>query len=282
MKILRTIWKAFANRAGKISIHVVPLLPFLPPTRPVLLPILLTLASAIGTAAAEAVSVSPDPHFRLGKLLVSDDFDRGLDRWTTELEKGGTVTAREGKMEIDVPGGGTIWLKSPLEGPVLIEYEATVIRAGGPNDRVSDLNCFWMARDARSPADIFATSRSGAFADYDQLECYYVGLGGNTNTTTRFRRYIGEKGNRPILPEHDLTAKEFLLTPNVAQKIQLVASGRAIAYYRDGRRLFIYDDPEPYRSGWFAFRTTWNHMAVRHFRVYALETNPASTPPPSR
>ena len=57
-----------------------------------------------------------------------------------------------------------------------------------------------------------------------------------------------------------------------------MASGRDIGY-RDGRRLFTFDDPEPYRSGWFAFRTTWNHMVIRHFRVYALDLNPA--PPPS-
>ena len=35
-----------------------------------------------------------------------------------------------------------------------------------------------MARDARSPDDLFATKRSGAFADYNPLRCYYVGLGG--------------------------------------------------------------------------------------------------------
>jgi hypothetical protein len=257
----------------------VPPLPFLPPPRLVVITALLALVPIAGFSAVDAGLSSPDPHAHAGKLLASDDFDHGLDHWATELEKGGTVTARNGSMEIDVPGGCTVWFKSPVNGPVLIEYEATVIKAGGPNDRVSDLNCFWMARDARSPADLFATPRSGAFADYDQLKCYYVGLGGNSNTTTRFRRYIGEKGNRPILPEHDLTAKEDLLMPNVAQQIQLVAFDRTIAYYRDGHRLFTYDDPAPYTSGWFAFRTTWNHMTIRHFRVYALETNPVSTPP---
>ena len=64
-----------------------------------------------------------------GKSLATDDFDHGLGRWKTELEKGGTVMAQAGKLEIDF-GGGTIWLKSPLEGAVLIEYEATVICAG--------------------------------------------------------------------------------------------------------------------------------------------------------
>ena len=74
----------------------------------------------------------------------------------------------------------------------MIQYEATVVSAGGPNDRVSDLNSFWMATDPRTPEDLFAHDRSGKFAEYNLLDMYYVGLGGNGNTTTRFRRYIGD------------------------------------------------------------------------------------------
>jgi hypothetical protein len=234
------------------------------------------VAARAQNATDRSAAIAAELHATVGRLLARDDFTHGLDQWKAELEKGGQVTAKDGRLNIDVPGGATIWLKAPLEGPLLIEYEATAVKAGGVNDRVSDLNCFWMARDARSPADLFATPRSGAFADYDQLKCYYVGLGGNTNTTTRFRRYIGEKGNRPILPEHDLTAPEFLLKPNVAQTIQLVAFEHEIAYYRDGRRIFSYQDPEPYRSGWFAFRTTWNHLVIRNLRIHSLVK--ASTP----
>ena len=39
---------------------------------------------------------------------------------------------------------------------------------------------------------MFARLRSGTFAEYNDLLTYYVGLGGNRNTTTRFRRYIGD------------------------------------------------------------------------------------------
>ncbi|HEX2855612.1 MAG TPA: DUF6250 domain-containing protein [Opitutaceae bacterium] len=245
----------------------------------VLLILALPLRSDARELAAPAMR-SPDPRFILGELLASDDFSRGLDLWQWELEKGGSVTARDGALEIDVPGGCTVWLKAPLSGATLISYEATMISAGGPNDRVSDLNCFWMARDARNPDDLFAVARSGKFSDYDQLRCYYVGHGGNTNTTTRFRRYIGEKGNRPIRPEHDLTAKEFLLVPNATQTIQLIAAGPVIGYYRDGRQLFACDDPAPYTGGWFAFRTTASHLKVKNFRVHRLL--PGTKPPADR
>lgn len=230
------------------------------------------IPQAVANDSTATLPVSPDARFKVSELLVRDDFDHGLELWKSELEKGGSVVVRDGSLEIDVPGGCTVWLKSVLSGPVLISYEATVISAGGSNDRVSDLNCFWMARDPRSPTDILGQARSGKFTDYDQLKCYYVGQGGNSNTTTRFRRYIGERGNRPLLPEHDLSAKEFLLVPNISQTIQLVAADGAIGYYRNGRQIFAYDDPQPYTSGWFAIRTVSNHLRIKNFRVYRLKT----------
>jgi hypothetical protein len=242
--------------------------------------IYIVLALVVSCAAENKVSLdplspkSPDARFVANECLVQDDFDHSIDLWKVELEKGGTVVVREGSLEIDVPGGCTVWLKSKLTGPILISYDTTVVSSGGPNDRVSDLNCFWMANDTRSVSDIFGWQRSGKFSDYDQLKCYYVGQGGNSNKTTRFRRYIGEKGNRPILPEHDLSAKEFLLEPNVSQTIQLIAAGKNISYYRDGRIIFSYDDPEPYTSGWFAIRTVTNHLRIKNFRVHRLSTSP--------
>ena len=195
----------------------------------------------------------------------TDDLAHGLAAWSIELEKGGIVDAKDGALTIDVPAGCTVWLRHELDGPVAIDYDAVAISAGGANDRVSDLNCFWMARDARSPGDVFATQRSGAFADYNELRGYYVGLGGNTNTTTRFRRYIGSPTTRPLLPEHDLRSP--LLVANRPQHVRLVADGRRIEYWHDGAKVFALDDAEPYASGWFGFRTTASHLEIRTFRV---------------
>ncbi len=213
---------------------------------------------------------SPDARFEIGELLFEDDFATDSN-WVAELEKGGSVKARAGGLDIDVPAGATVWFRPLLEGPVLIQYHARVIQNGGPNDRVSDLNCFWMARDARSPHDIFGFERSGQFADYNPLRAYYVGLGGNSNTTTRFRRYIGDANHRPLLPEHDLRAPDDLIRPNTAQTIRLVACGPLIQFYRDERKLFELDDPQPYTGGWFGFRTVWSHITIRHFRVFRLK-----------
>lgn len=199
--------------------------------------------------------------------LYSDSFTHGLVQWLVELEKPGVVEAKNGVLRIDVPAGATVWFRPELRDPVSIEYEATMIGRGGPNDRVSDLNCFWMASDARSPGDLFATARSGKFADYNQLRAYYVGQGGNANTTTRFRRYIGDPEVRPLLPEHDLTSAAVLLRANVAQKIRLVAKRGRIQYFRDGQLLFDFQDAQPYTGGHFGLRTTFSHIEVRNFRV---------------
>jgi hypothetical protein len=172
-------------------------------------------------------------------------------------------------LDIDTPAGLTLWFRPELVGPVMIQYEAQAISAGGPNDRVSDLNAFWMAREADGGSPL-ATPRTGAFADYDTLKTYYVGQGGNGNTSTRFRRYVGRPGERPLLPRHDHAAADEMLVPNRWQTVRLVADGGLIQYWSDDRKLFELDDAEPYTRGWFGLRTTFSHLRVRRFWVYAL------------
>ena len=201
-----------------------------------------------------------------GVPLFSDDF-ADARHWVLEDERPARVVAREGVLDIDTPAGLTLWFKQRLEGPVEIEFEAAAISAGGANDQVSDLNVFWMARNAEGADPPYLAARSGRFAMYDDLVTYYVGLGGNRNTTSRFRRYVGQPGNRPLLPEHDRTGPEVLLEPNRWQRISLLAAGSRIEYRRDGRVLFRLDDAAPYTQGWFALRTTWSHLRVRNFKI---------------
>jgi len=201
-------------------------------------------------------------------FILPDDF-ANAENWVLEAEQPATVVARDGVLDIDTPAGLTLWFKHGLAGPVAIEFEATAVAAGGPNDQVSDLNVFWMAtnRDGSSPISPF---RGGRFESYNDLRTYYVGQGGNRNTTTRFRRYIGDPVQRPLLPEHDLSAPDVLLVANQPQRITLIANQSHIEYRRDGRSLFAFEDPAPYTSGWFALRTTKSHLRIRHLRIYSL------------
>ena len=210
------------------------------------------------------------PAYNTIELLYADDFDTDLSSWVIEQGEGGTAEIINGQLDIVDEKGCTVWFKHKLKSPVMIEYEAIMVDSGGRRDRVSDLNCFWMAIDPEHPEDIFAdTSRNGRFPNYHPLRLYYVGYGGNDNSTTRFRRYPGG-GERPMLPEHDLRDQEYMLRGNTTIKIQLIADGNKIQYWRDGELIYDFVDDNPYLEGWFAFRTVRSHLRLDNFKVYRL------------
>ena len=131
--------------------------------------------AAITTAFAEAPSG-----------LNKREFDR---YWRIESEGPHRLEFRGDTAEITAPKGLTLWRREKMSGRTVIEYDAQVVteREG---DRLSDLNCFWMATDP-SARDIWqrAAKRGGVFANCYGLRLYYMGYGGNYNSTTRFRRY---------------------------------------------------------------------------------------------
>ena len=92
--------------------------------------------------------------FSQGEILYQDTLD-DASHWVVEQMPGGSASVKDGILEIDDAKGCTVWFKEKLSGPILIEYEATMIQAGGPNDNARDLNCFWMAVDPKYPTDLF-------------------------------------------------------------------------------------------------------------------------------
>jgi hypothetical protein len=108
-------------------------------------------------------------------------------QWKIEAEQAAFVTFGD-TIDIETPAGLSLWFTRELRGPVTVTFDALAVSEGGANDAVSDLNAFWMARDPGvRGGSVFARKRSGAFAEYDDLKTYYAGIGGNRNTTTRFR-----------------------------------------------------------------------------------------------
>lgn len=207
----------------------------------------------------------------LAVLLLASAVPVRANPWVVEAQDSAArVTITHGQIDIDSAQGITLWHKRALHGPSVIRFEAMAVQAGGANDKVSDLNAFWMAaeRDGSSPLG----HRSGKFEDYDTLPMYYVGIGGNRNTTTRLRRYVGEAGVRPLLPQHDRA--DSLLIPNRWTQITLIADGSHIAVLRDGQSLFAMEDAAPYTHGWFALRTTWSHLRIRHLSICPYQKAP--------
>ncbi|PCI32567.1 MAG: hypothetical protein COB60_09465 [Flavobacteriaceae bacterium] len=191
--------------------------------------------------------------------------------WVVEQQTGGTVTFKDKVMEITDAKGCTVWFKHLLQGPISISYDATIIQHGGPYDRASDLNCFWMATDPNNPENFFKNSknRDGKFTNYHELLQYYVGYGGHNNSKTRFRRYNGEQ-NRPLLAAHDLSDPVFMITPNIPMRVTLVADGQKVQYLINGNLIFELDDTDPYQKGYFGIRTVNNHMKIENLEIKSI------------
>lgn len=200
------------------------------------------------------------------KLLYSEDFTGKLDttRWHAEIEPVGNseVHTENGRLILNTAGGVTVWFKPKLEGNIRIEYDWTVLVDSGLNDRLSDLNQFWMASDPRD-ANLF--KRNGKFENYDSLSLYYVGFGGNSNTTTRFRKYHGD-GTKPLLKEFLDSA--HLLQANHAYHIVITVIDGRTTFSVDGEVVFDFADVAPLTRGWFGFRSTGARHGVGGFRVW--------------
>ena len=200
--------------------------------------------------------------------------------WRVESEASDyQVTFSGDTCELVAPKGLTLWRKEKLRADCAVEYDVQVVvespspTVGGrrDSDRLSDMNCFWLASDPNA-RDIWKRAgwRSGIFTRCYTLQMYYLGYGGNYNTTTRFRRYTGDERGvdstafRPsILTEY--TDSAHLLRPNHWYHIRLQTLGGRTQMYVDGECIVDYLDPDPLAEGWFGFRTTLSHTRITHF-----------------
>lgn len=229
---------------------------------------LIVLCTSLTTQAQiQQRTTNTSTFFNKGKLLYKDNFNSGLEKWVAEIPSSphSKVFIENKKLIIDVDGGATVWFRKKLSGNILIEYNRKVIMNMGRNDRLSDLNQFWMATDPRRH-DLF--TRKGVFSEYDSLLLYYVGFGGNTNTTTRFRKYNG-KGERIL--HTDLTGNDHLLQPNKEYVIRIVVYNGTTRFFVDGQEFFSFTDPEPLREGYFGLRTTQSRQVIDNFRIYRIK-----------
>ena len=183
--------------------------------------------------------------------------------WRVEAEKDGYVKwLGDSVADIHAPGGLTLWNTQKMTGNVVIEYDARIVS----DERVSDLNCFWMASGG---------AKSGRFVDYYAQTMYYMGYGGNYNKTTRFRRYNGDSRGieqpeyRPaILREY--TDEAHMIKPDHWYHIRLEQIDGRVRYIIDGECLVDFIDLHPLTEGFFGFRTTLAHAQLKNFSFRQL------------
>lgn len=208
-----------------------------------------------------------DTHAQKEKLLFADKFSAALDTayWAVEKMPADSeiVAVKNGKLLMDTYGGATVWYKKELQGNLRITYTRKVIVAGGKNDRLSDLNQFWMATD---PGKKMFT-RKGGFAEYDSLDMYYVGMGGNYNKTSRFRKYTA--GDKKIVGE--FSDSLHLLQPNKEYFIEIIINKGDIKFIVNGITFFAWKDEQPFTHGYFALRSTRSRQEVSDLKIYQLQ-----------
>lgn len=186
--------------------------------------------------------------------------------WRVEQEKPQEtqIVVDADTLVMDSAAGLTLWLDKPLSGAYRISFTREVMMQNRPHDRLSDVNLFWAARDPANP-ELF--TRSGKLNEYDRLDLYYAGIGGNWNTTTRFRHYDGH-GERRLLEEFTEPAR--LLRPHHAYHMVIEVTHDATRVLVDGEQWFSATFTTPPAPGYFAFRTVWSRQVIRHFTVTQL------------
>jgi hypothetical protein len=223
--------------------------------------LLITLLLAAGGAQAACANWGEK-----GALLHQDSFEGPLAGYVGEYARkpGNFIGNRDGRLVIDVDSGATVWLDKRLAGDILIAYTRRVVVDGGPNDRLSDLNHFWMASD---PARRNLFTRTGRFEDYDDLDMYYAGVGGNHNQTTRLRRYGG--GQRVMVAEQ--SGPDWMLAPNRDYRVEIAVYRGCTRMLLDGREVFSYRDLQPFTQGYMGFRTTWSRHTIDDLTIHQLK-----------
>jgi rhamnogalacturonan endolyase len=196
-------------------------------------------------------------------LIFEDDFSSGQlsDQWVIEKNVYSIV---DEKLQLHSNEGITLWYRQMLRGNIQIEYDRVVVIQGGEHDRLSDMNQFWMATDPQNKM----FTRKGGFREYDSLKMYYVGMGGNYNTTTRMRRYDGKK-NMQIVGE--FTDSSHLLKPNFIYHVVITSYNGMNRFSVNGDTYFSFKDEAPFNQGWFAIRSTKSRQWIDNLKIWQFK-----------
>ena len=207
---------------------------------------------------------------RAERIQFSDSFESmgALNNWIIEKESAKTsVVIKNGAMEWKSDSrkkGLVVWCKSKMNGNVRIVYDRHIYK----DQRVADMNQFWMATEKGS--DGLSFTRNGTMSSYDNLTLYYCGLGVWNNTHSRFRRYNGSSP-RPSPVDNPYTIKG-----NTTYHIELIVNDNYTQVYSNGKMIFDIKDNNPYKTGYFAFRALGNHERVDNFTIYNMDDNATS------
>lgn len=217
-----------------------------------------------GTISIITDSVSKNNLMSLKEWIIEDEANLEL------------ITLHNDTLRIDSPMGMTLWYNEKLEGNYTITYSVLFPFGENITNRVSDMNCFWGASDPCNADDLFISSewRNGKFKNYNSLNLFYVGYGGNDNTTTRFRRYYGlnygknDSIIKPLIQEY--TDNDHLLKPDIWYRVKIIVNNNITIFEVNDEPLFSYELNDIDGSGYYGLRLFNNKILFTGFRVELL------------
>ena len=227
----------------------------------------LCLLVVMSMTAAETVRVGGEV-FNVS-LLAADDFAGNLDHWV--VEGNATVEVRDGRLQIATPdrGQATVWYRQPFAGDQLICFTARVL----PPQQASNINFFFCA-SRPDGGDFFATARTGAYAEYHQINNYTMTFTGQREGTANAPGYMRLRQNPGFhLRDENLAVKAEIETD---YHIAIAKAGSLIRVFVNGQQTLRYDDvdatgqPQDLREGYAGFRTFWSRLWCDDFAVWRI------------
>ena len=186
------------------------------------------------------------------------------ENWRVEQEAATPASSikqkPDGSLFIQAHKGMTLWLLHPLAGNYTLTLDRTLLPSA-PACRLSDMNFFWAAHE---PDGTLPRVRDGALASYNTLVLLYAGIGGNANTTTRFRWYDGS-GARLLLQES--TQPQDLLQAAHTYHFTLRVNKNTSTILMDGKKVFAHTLPAG-PAGYFGIRTVGSCQTLDHFTLH--------------
>lgn len=189
-------------------------------------------------------------------LVRAADFDDGeaLGRdWV--VEGSGRASIAKGRLFVEAFGNdraATLWYRAEFDADLLVEFAGVTV----PPHGACNFNLFLHASQLDG-SDVLGHERSGAYADYHEINNYIFTL---TEGWSRLRR---NPGFQCLSEDLTLHAK-----PNVPYHVVILQQGGRLRAFVNDQPIHDVTDPHPHTHGRIALRTWNTALAYDRFQVW--------------